>query len=100
MISGGERMNFDLMQMVRRRFCCRAGWNATVESLGPIIGLAAFLTAAFVSLALAASENPLAKGPPPSGANARISIGLPSISALSFVYTLVPPVFESRVPSH
>ncbi len=50
------------VQVVRTSSLCRAVYIATVERLGPILGLAVFLVAGFVSVALAASDSPLASG--------------------------------------
>ena len=51
-----------LVRVVRTCSLCRAVVIATLERLGPIMGLAVFLAAGFVSAALAASDGPLASG--------------------------------------
>ena len=70
-------------QVVRTCSLHRAVCIATVERLGSIVGLAVFLVAAFVSVALAASDSPLASGSYPLATGDRLGItvfGEPDLS--------------------
>ncbi len=72
-----------LVQIVRKCSLCRAVNIATVERLGPIVGLAVFLVAGFVSVALAASDSPLASGSYPLATGDSLAItvfGEPDLS--------------------
>jgi exopolysaccharide production protein ExoF len=63
-------------QVVRTCSFHRAVYIATVERLGPIVGLAVVLIAAFVSVALAGSDSPLASGSYPLATGDRLDIAV------------------------